>query len=718
MNNLIEELRRRNVVRVGVAYVLLFWVLIQVTETVGPALQLPDWTLAFVTWIGIIGLPVVLIFSWVFELTPEGLKRESEVERSSSITSDTGRKINYVVIGLLIIAVVVLLVERETGDTTSDPTPAVAATAEEPNEDGYDSIGVLPFVNMSDDPGQEYFSDGISEELLNALAKLKGLQVAARTSSFAFKGQNQDITEIGRKLNVDTVLEGSVRKAGERLRITAQLIDVDNGYHLWSETYDRELTDIFAVQDEITAAIVDALLLHFDAGEEVQTGGTEVTNMSAYDAYLQGRHKLREISPTAMREALNLFRAATDADPDFAPAWAARAIAVVALREDHFREGIPREESHMLARNNLERALAIDPDLAEAYVAQSFLEADEYRYEDALVSLEKALDINPNLAEAWMWHSRLVGRFGRIREARENILEALDLDPHNPQPAVLAANLAEDFYDADFVAEITPRVVQVPRARQILTTMRMAIEEPNSVATYEQVMAARPFPGFTAWEATVNYMLLKEIDEEGLQTRTRNPGDFVMWIYMGLDSKWDRAQALYDALPPEGQGSTLNLEELSVMQVAQGRCQAALDSLRQAHGDDIRVYGELGPNQSRSNANLALNRVYCLRRLDRSDEADEILARVRKYVDTLRANTTYGIYMVDAKLRLLDGDRQGALDVLEAAHARHELDWTDRYQPIVRDLADEPRFTELFARIDAEIDALRAELGMPPAEML
>jgi TolB-like protein len=574
---------------------------------------------------------------------------------------------------------------------------------------------VLPFVNMSDDPGQEYFSDGISEELLNALAKLKGLQVAARTSSFAFKGQNQDITEIGRKLNVDTVLEGSVRKAGERLRITAQLIDVDNGYHLWSETYDRELTDVFAVQDEITAAIVDALVLHFDAGASPKSAGTEVTNMSAYDAYLQGRHKMQDMSPTSTREALNLFRAATDADPDFAPAWAARALLVVALREDHFVEGIPREESHMLARSNLNRALEIDPNLAEAYVAQAFLQADEYRYEEARESLEKALGINPNLAEAWILHSRLVARFGRIREAQQDILRALDLDPHNPRPAMMAAGLVENYYNPDFFAAIEPRVSQVPRARETLDRLLIGIDAPMTAADYEKFLT---LPQFPAWEAGAKLWLLKEIDEEGMRIVHRNASDFLMWIYMALDSYWDRAQAMYDALPPERQASVLNLEELSVMQTSQGNCEAALESLRQAHGTEVRIYGELPPNQSRSNANLALNRVYCLRRLGQPEEADAILSRARTYVETLRANTDYGIYVLDAKLRMLDGDAEGALDVLEAAFARHELGWMDRYLPILRDLASEPRFTELFARVDADIDRLRAELGMPPAQLL
>jgi TolB-like protein len=712
---LIEELKRRNVVRVGIAYLLLAWVVIQVTDTVAPVLNLPDWTLAFVTWAGIIGLPFVLFFSWVFELTPDGLKLEKDIDRSDSITTSTGQRLNYFVIALLAIAVVLLLTDKFSADDDAVSPAAVQSDPVEVTETdgGYDSIGVLPFVNMSDDPSQEYFSDGIAEELLNALAKLEDLQVAARTSSFAFKNQNIDITDIGKQLKVDTLLEGSVRKSGSRLRITAQLIDVDNGYHIWSETYDRELTDIFAIQDEITDAIVAALLVHFDPEAVESAGQTEVTNMSAYDAYLQGRHALRKPEGPDAREALRFFRAATEADPEFAPAWAARAFAVVALREDHFSEGIPREESHLLARTSIDRALAIDPNLAEAYVAQSFLLADDYQYEAALQSLEKALEFNPNLAEAWMWRSRLLGRFGRVREARENILKAIRLDPHNPTPARIGSNLAGTFYDAEFFAAIKRSGAQFPRVRNGIQITEQARSGPLTAEFHRRMLELGPdFPGYAA---QMNVWNLKEIDEEALSASGRNAGDNVMWIYMST-GQWEKGQAMYDALPQDRQKSVLNLEELSAMQASQGKCQESLETLREAHGDDVPIYGELNPNFGRSNINLALNRVYCLRQLGRDAEAEEILAAARVFIETLRQNTVYGMYFVDAKLRLLEGDEDGALGVLEAANERYELAWSDRHDPVLRTLTDEPRFDALFDAIDANIDAVRAELGMPPAD--
>ena len=711
---LFEELKRRNVFRVGAAYLLFSWVAIQVTDTVAPALKLPEWTLALVTWIAIIGFPLVVVIAWAFELTPEGIKAEKDVDRNQSKTAETGRKINYIVIALLVAAVGILLVKDfDQGNASETDTAAESVAVDAPaKQQGFSSIGVLPFVNMSGDPTQEYFSDGISEELLNALAKLKNLQVAARTSSFAFKGQNQAIKDIGKQLNVDTVLEGSVRKSGTKLRITAQLIDVENGYHLWSETFDRELTDIFAVQDEITAAIVDALMPHLGAGETASSVKTEATNMTAYDAYLQGRHQFNSMGPQSLRDALQSFRAATDADPNFAAAWAARATTVIAMREDAFREGIPREESVLLASNAIERALAIDPGLAEAHVAQATLLADSFHFEEALDSLNTALAINPSLVEALRLNARILSRFGRIKEAQQEILKALRLDPHNQITAILAANLADEYYEPGFFTTVEQATVQFERPQQIFEEHRLLADRDAALALLRKV--ADGGDADDTLVARLQFALLKEINEEVLNRVGRVEGMLLMWLHAGMD-EWDEAEAIYNRWPERIQELPINLEEISTMYASQGKCELALETLQKAHGDDVKIYGEISPNANRSNSNLALNRVHCLRQLGRDTEADEILARVRTYVATLRQNTVYGFCMIDAKLHVLDGDVEGALDILDAGERRNEVGWTDRYDPILRTLADEPRFQALFKRIDDEIDAMRAELGMPPA---
>jgi len=713
---LFEELKRRNVFRVGAAYLLFAWVIIQVTDTVGPALHLPEWTLALVTWISIIGFPVALFFAWAFELTPDGITAEKNVDRSQSITRETGYKINYVVIALMGLAIA-LLIGKDFVGSGGDETDTVAESVvdeADSSRGGFNSIGVLPFVNMSDDPAQEYFSDGISEELLNALAKLKDLQVAARTSSFAFKGRNQPVRDIGAQLNVDTVLEGSVRKAGNKIRITAQLIEVENGYHLWSETYDRELTDIFAVQDEITAAIVAALLPHLNTGEDAEIIKAEATNMSAYDAYLQGRHRINSLEPDSARKALQSFRAATDADPGFAAAWAARATTVIAMRENAFSEGIPREESVLLASNAIERALAIDPSLPEAYVAQAMLYADSYDFDLALESLSKALEINPSLVEALRLHARILSRFGRIKEAQRDILKALRLDPHNRITAILAANLATEFFEPEFFATVERSTVQFERAREIMKQQRLFMDREAMLRAFRE--AADGDETASPFITQARYGLLKELDRESVFTAGRVDGMVLMWVLIASD-RWDEAEEIYNSWPERIQKMVINLEEISIMQASQGSCELALESLREAHGDEVRVYGEISPNASRSNSNLALNRVHCLRQLGRADEADEILNRVRTYVETLRQNTAYGFFMIEAKLLVLENDASGALDVLEAAHERDELSWLSRYDPVLRTLADEPRLQALFQTIDDEIDAMRAELGMPPAAL-
>ena len=260
------ELKRRNVVRVGIAYVVIGWLLAQIAELAFDVISAPDWVLKSILVILLLGLPLALFFAWAFELTPEGLMLEKHVDRSQSITSQTGRKLDFVIIGVLVVAVGLLLVDKFLISEGVAPVDEIVATESH-------SIAVFPFVNMSGD--DDYFSDGLSEELLNLLAKIPGLKVAGRTSSFTFKGRNEDLREIGDALSVTKVLEGSVRRSGERLRITAQLINVADGFHIWSETYDRQMADIFDIQDEVANAITDALKLHLAPASDRPTNNSE-----------------------------------------------------------------------------------------------------------------------------------------------------------------------------------------------------------------------------------------------------------------------------------------------------------------------------------------------------------------------------------------------------------------------------------------------------------
>lgn len=388
MSDFLRELKRRNVFRVGIAYVLVSWAILQFVDIIQDPLSLPEWfqkvTIVFIA----IGFPVALIVSWAFEVTPEGVMKTADVDKSKSITHGTGTKINKLIIGALVLAVAFLLYDKFfINPDQSQPIISEAQAAQT-------SIAVLPFVNMSSDPEQEFFSDGITEEILNVLAKNRSLKVAGRTSSFAFKGENQDLRAIGEALGVDFLVEGSIRKAGNTVRITAQVIKADDGFHIWSETYDRELTDIFAVQDEIARSVSDALEVSFGLAEGESLVFNTTNNMAAYDLYLKARdaHKFRRVA-----EAIELSRQVTQMEPDFAPGWATYAQAeALAPFYIHNFELLGTAGAMGRAKAAANKALTLDPNSIDALGAL----ANVFRVRKQWLKAEdiylRALELDPN----------------------------------------------------------------------------------------------------------------------------------------------------------------------------------------------------------------------------------------------------------------------------------------------------------------------------------
>jgi TolB-like protein len=383
-----------------------------------------------------IGFPFAVIFAWAFEMTPDGLKRESEVDRSESITPQTGKKLNLTIIAVLVLALgyfafdkFVLTSGRDAAlvEATTEAISKQGVTEEAPAESDK-SIAVLPFVNMSSDSEQEFFSDGISEEILNALAKVKQLKVTGRTSSFAFKGKNQDLRQIGEALGVNHILEGSVRKAGTQVRITAQLIQVDNGFHLWSETYDRELTNVFAIQDEIATAILEQLKLQLLDTEKSALVATS-TDTRAYEQYLLAKQRTYDRNLLSLEAAIELLDSAIAIDPDYAPAHAQHAIVVLLLIEDQYGE-IPREEANPLAKGYIDKALLLDPGLAEAWAALGLYYLGlPSSHNEAIEALERALSINPNLIDASNWLQIAYGYAGQTGKVLPMLEDMLERDP-------------------------------------------------------------------------------------------------------------------------------------------------------------------------------------------------------------------------------------------------------------------------------------------------
>ena len=420
-----SELKRRNVLRMAVFYAVTAWLVMQIAEVIIGLASLPEWTGQAVLAILAIGFPIALILSWVFEFTPKGIVIDDKRAPSPPGPGITSRRMDFVIIAVLAAAVILFAYEKWWIDRAPDdigPPP--------------NSIAVLAFANMSPDPEQEFFSDGVSEELLNLLAQVPELKVIARTSSFSFKGEKADIATIAEKLNVRHVVEGSVRRSGDKVRITAQLIDTTDSSHVWSQTYDRQLTEIFAVQDAIGKSIVEALKLRLPIdGVALPKRVPRAASFEAYEVYLLGRHYFNQRGSDEggrdnIKAAIENFQKAIELDPGLAAAYADQALAVLSLSA-FFVHNTPSEEAVARARLLVDRAAALAPDTWEVLAARGSMEALSGNYELAMEYYDRSLAINPSNGEVHGRRLRLLRPLGRENEMADALDEMLKHDPQN-----------------------------------------------------------------------------------------------------------------------------------------------------------------------------------------------------------------------------------------------------------------------------------------------
>jgi adenylate cyclase len=501
--SLFNELKRRNVFRVGIAYAVVAWLVVQVADVMIDNLGAPEWVFGSILLVLGLGFPVVLVFAWAFEMTPEGLKRESEVDRSQSITPQTGKKLDRMIIGILTVAVAYLLVDKLVLQRASE-TAAAPATVQmtEPTEEDEavsgPSVAVLPFVNMSDDASNEYFSDGLTETLLHMLAQLPDLRVAARTSSFSFKGKDTGIEEISSILGVEHVLEGSVQKAGNRVRITAQLIRGTDGFHVWSQNYDRTLDDIFAIQDEIATDVANALDSSLLGGSNAMHS-VETTNLSAFDTYLKALEQQAIYSFASLPQAQSLLKEALAADPEFVDAKLALARNYQMMAWTGI---IGEEESQLQALPLIQQVLDKDP--ANYYAralklynelgindqfkpeervskyrelrdllplvpnsttlresVANFLSFNQGKYQEAAEVIEAGLLVDPLAANLHDSLGKTLTRAGLYDKAMAPLQRALDLQPDNPNYYFDIADLKAEQGDLKAVLEWRRKAVEV-----------------------------------------------------------------------------------------------------------------------------------------------------------------------------------------------------------------------------------------------------------------
>jgi TolB-like protein/Tfp pilus assembly protein PilF len=417
--SLLNELKRRNVFKVGIAYLMVAWLVMQFADVVLNNIAAPGWVFQALMLILAIGFPFAVIIAWAFEMTPEGLKLESEVDRSDSITPQTGKKLNFMIIAVLVLALGYFTFDKFVLTPGRDAALVEATTqaiseqslSQEALAQSDPSIAVLPFVNMSDDSSNEYFSDGLSEELLNLLAKVPELHVTSRSSAFAFKGEKIDIPVVAKKLNVAHILEGSVRKSGDQVRITAQLIEAKADKHLWSETYDRSLDNIFAIQDEIAAVVVAKLKISLLGDVPV----LHETDPQAYASYLQARHLRRQRTIESLGQAEALLEQALSVEPDYAAAWDELSAVYLYSASLGLR---PFPEAYALARDAIDNSLAANPNYAPALASLSYVSKV---YDNDLVAaagyLERALQLEPTNIAIIGTAALLYSSLGRFDEA-------------------------------------------------------------------------------------------------------------------------------------------------------------------------------------------------------------------------------------------------------------------------------------------------------------
>ena len=435
IDNFFAELKRRNVYKVAVAYAVVSWLLIQAASIFLPAFDAPPWVMKIFIIVIIFGFPVALILSWAFEITPEGIKLESEIEPNKSIARRTGRKIVALTIALAVVAAGLFVYQlvRSKPDTSGSPASATIANK---------SIAVLPFDNLSRDPDNAYFCEGVQDEILTRLAKVADLKVISRTSTQHFKSTPDNLPQIAKQLGVAHILEGSVQKASDQVRVNVQLINALTDAHLWADTYDRKLTDIFAVESDIAKTIAETLQARLTGSEKSSIAKTPTVNPEAYELYLKGRFFAEKRTGADLRKSIEYYDQAIAKDPGYP-------LAYVGLADSHLLltayGAISTKEEVSPARAALKKALALDDSLAQAHASSGLLANLELDLNRAITELERAIQLNPNYATAHHWIALPLMAIGQSDRAIVEGKRAIELDPLS---LICNADLAWVYFNA------------------------------------------------------------------------------------------------------------------------------------------------------------------------------------------------------------------------------------------------------------------------------
>jgi len=651
---LFDELKRRNVIRVAVAYIVALWVLLQVADVVLENIGAPAWVMQAFMLALALGFPIVIIFSWAFEMTPEGIKLEKDVERDKSITDHTASKLDRITVGLLVLVLIILGVERLVFPDAPVPESAPAAAIEVTDK----SIAVLAFQDLSPAGDQEYFAEGISEELLNVLAQIPDLKVAGRTSSFAFKDQVRDLREIGEILEVEHILEGSVRTSGNRIRVTAQLVKADDGYHLFSKNYDRELTDIFAVQDEIAAEIVTALRSTILGEQTIET--TKETSVDAYEKYLQARQWIHTRDRGLMERAAVLLDEALAIDPDYAPALVHKALALMLLSNSEGSYGdIPSEVALRMSRPLIDRALQLDPQLAEAHAVLGlwFDQSSPTSSEEAIASLRRALAMSPKMPNANNW---LAGQLAGADNHSESRLLYESVVEHDPLYRPAFNNLTFSYAqtrDADKSDALIRRVERISGGSPNVLFARGTLAMTSGELAEATELFAKAYEFNRSASVTQLWYGAALINLGEYDTASEVARNTNKLVPLEIAGRQEDAQAIFGNLQLlyYDQGNLIGIGQWMLLREQPDEFIAFLEE--QADDGNDWIAAQPRPEQLWGAAHLT-NVAYALQVIGRDEEAQRVLTETREILDAQARNGADNLFYWwnEAEYAALTGD--------------------------------------------------------------
>ena len=728
MNSFLAQLRQRQVFKVATIYAVSAWPLIQIADLAVPALGLPDSVMTLLLQVFLVGFPISLIFAWLYNFTSKGIVRVKGSE-AQDITPQANFKTTLSVAGTLALAVIVTLggqlwLEGQTPQKTTvqfDKEQAIAQNQLSQNQDKKESIAILPFVPFSNDVEDEFFADGMVEELLNLLAKIPDLQVAARTSSFAYKGvSNKTIVEIGKELGVDTILEGSIRKndVTNKIRVTAQLIKVSTGEHLWSETYDREYRDIFQIQDDIARAVVAKMKVTLLGEATPFEFVADTNNVDAMVAFGKGQKELAHRTALSIAKALQHFQDATKFDADYARAYVGIADANILLA---LYGGLSEQQAKSVAKEAIDTALTLNPKLAAAHASQGLLlTGDDAK--QAEQSFKLAIDINPNYAMAYMWYGSLLQSSGDINRANKLFEQAYVLDPKSP---VAAYNVAWGYYQSgsekkamDIFSEIIRNDPYYPGAYNLvggILTTRGRLDE--SIGMYKRALDVDPIN-----KNAIKGLLVANMDMGNIE-KTQHWFDYANKLESQFSnedisfmksrfyaSQGDINKALNSLKDIEFMGEKAYMSDYIEGEIAfyQGLYSQAIISferLRNSNSINDDYFYYLSEGQS------AVHLAYAYLQVEKLAQAKNIIDGYARFLEggKVKKSNDPTYYYNMALINALQNNKAETYQYIQAAiDAGWIKVWQAEFEPVLAGINKEQQFTQMMGGIKARLATMRA----------